>query len=75
MSGYHRQSRVENAFFRYKLIIGDRLRARSPAGQRTEAVVACHILNRMTQLGRAVELRYRRPASSAERSGPERIRQ
>ena len=32
-SGYHRQSRVENTFFRYKSIIGDGLRARSPAGQ------------------------------------------
>ena len=26
--GYHRQARVENAFFRYKSILGDRLRAR-----------------------------------------------
>ena len=32
-SGYHRQGRVENTFFRYKSIIGDGLRARSPAGQ------------------------------------------
>ena len=31
--GYHRQARVENAFFRYKSIIGDRLRARSRGGQ------------------------------------------
>jgi IS5 family transposase len=51
-SGYHRQARVENAFFRYKLIIGDSLRARSPAGQGTEAVLACNILNQMTQRGR-----------------------
>ena len=28
-SGYGRQARVENAFFRYKSIIGDGLRARS----------------------------------------------
>ena len=51
-SGYHRQARVENAFFRYKSIIGEGLRARSPAGQGTEAVLACHILNQMTQRGR-----------------------
>jgi IS5 family transposase len=51
-SGYHRQARVENAFFRYKSIIGDGLRARSQAGQGTEAVVACNILNQMTQRGR-----------------------
>jgi hypothetical protein len=51
-SGYHRQARVENAFFRYKSIIGHGLRARSPAGQATEAVLACNILNQMTQRGR-----------------------
>jgi hypothetical protein len=51
-SGYHRQARVENAFFRYKLIIGESLRARSPAGQATESVLACNILNQMTQRGR-----------------------
>ena len=37
-SGYHRQGRVENTFFRYRSIIGDGLRARSPAGQGSEAV-------------------------------------
>ena len=51
-SGYHRQARVENAFFRYKSIIGDGLRARSPGGQAAEALLACNILNRMTDLGR-----------------------
>ena len=35
-AGYHRQARVENAFFRYKSIIGDRLRARSRAGRVAE---------------------------------------
>ena len=29
VSGYHRQGRVENTFFRYTSIIGDGLRARS----------------------------------------------
>ena len=53
-SGYHRQARVENTFFRYKSIIGDGLRARSPAGQETEAVLACNILNQMTERGRPV---------------------
>ncbi len=50
-SGYHRQARVENAFFRYKSIIGDRLRARHSRAQETEAAIACNILNRMTELG------------------------
>ena len=52
VSGYHQQARVENAFFRYKSIIGDRLRARHSRAQDTEAVIACNILNRMTELGR-----------------------
>ena len=51
-AGYHRQARVENAFFRYKSIIGDRLRARHPRAQETEAAIACNSLNRMTELGR-----------------------
>ena len=59
-SGYHRQSRVENTFFRYKSIIGDGLRARSPAGQGSEAVLGCEILNRMTALGRPVSYRIGR---------------
>ena len=51
-SGYHRQARVENAFFRYKSIIGDRLRARNSRAQETEVMTACNILNRMTEAGR-----------------------
>jgi len=51
-SGYRRQARVENAFFRYKSIIGDGLRARSRGGRRVEASLACSVLNRMTELGR-----------------------
>ena len=51
-SGYHQQARVENAFFRYKSIFGGALRARSPGGQAAEALVACNVLNQMTDLGR-----------------------
>jgi len=51
-SGYHRQARVENTTFRYKSIIGDRLRARHLKSQQAEALIACNILNRMTELGR-----------------------
>ncbi len=51
-SGYYGQARVENAFFRYKSIIGDRLHARHAKAQEVEAVIACNILNRMTELGR-----------------------
>ena len=60
VSGYHRQSRVENAFFRYTSIIGDGLRARSPDRQGSEVVLGCEILNRMTALGRPVSYRIGR---------------
>jgi hypothetical protein len=53
-SGYHRQGTVENAFFRLKSIIGDRLRARHSRAQETEAAIACNILNQMFELGRPV---------------------
>ena len=56
----HGQARVENAFFRYKSIIGDGLRARSPAGRGTEVVLACNILNQMTGLGRPMSYRIGR---------------
>jgi IS5 family transposase len=57
---YHRQARVENAFFRYKSIIGDGLRARSLGGRVTEAVIACSVLNQMTELGRPESYSIRR---------------
>ena len=49
---YHQQARVENTFFRYKTIIGDGLRARTPGGRAVEALLACNILNAMTAIGR-----------------------
>ncbi len=51
-SGYHQQARVENAFFRYKTIIGNALRARSQGGRCVEARLACNALNRMNALGK-----------------------
>ena len=51
---------VENAFFRYKSIIGDRLRARSRGGRVAESVVACNVLNQMTEFGRPVSYRIGR---------------
>ena len=59
-SGYHGQARVEHAFFRYKSIIGDSLRACSPAGRGTEVDLACNILNQMTVLGRPMSYRIGR---------------
>ena len=60
VSGYHRQSWVENAFFRDTSIIGDGLQARSPDRQGSEVVLGCAILNRMTALGRPVSYRIGR---------------
>lgn len=51
-TGYQRQARAENTFFRYKQIIGGGLRSRHPDNQETEERVACNILNRVLELGR-----------------------
>ena len=51
-SGYHQQGTVENAFFRYKSMLGDKLHARGLAAQKTEVAVGCKILNRLLGLGR-----------------------
>jgi Transposase DDE domain len=48
---YHRRSLVETAIFRLKTIFSDKLRAREVARQRTEVMVRCLALNRMTELG------------------------
>ncbi len=50
-SGFNRRNLVETAMYRYKTIIGGRLRARNLGSQRTETEVACSILNRMIGLG------------------------
>jgi hypothetical protein len=51
-AGYHRQGTVENAFYRYKTMLGGKLHARGLAAQETEAVIACKILNRLLDCGR-----------------------
>jgi hypothetical protein len=55
--GYSRRSLGETAVFRYKAIIGPSLRARTLPGQKSEARVACSVLNRMTKLGVPVSRR------------------
>jgi len=42
VSGYHRQARAENAFFRYKSILGEALHARTPGAQTVEIQLACN---------------------------------
>jgi Transposase DDE domain len=51
LSGYTRQSIAENTMFRFKRLFGGRLWARGLKTQRTEALVKCAVLNRMTHLG------------------------
>ena len=50
-SGYYLQSHAENAFYRYKRIIGGRLRAKNDDAQKREAAIGCAILNRMREMG------------------------
>jgi IS5 family transposase len=49
--GYHRRSLAETAMFRFKVIFGNTLSARTVPRQITEARIKCAALNRMTQLG------------------------
>jgi hypothetical protein len=49
--GYGKRALVETAMFRYKTLIGPRLRARTLPAQKGEAQMACAVINRMTQLG------------------------
>ena len=50
-SGAHQQAHAENGMYRYKRIIGDRLRAQHRESQKTEALIAVNVINRMTALG------------------------
>jgi hypothetical protein len=55
--GYGRRALGETTVFRYKAIIGRRLRARTLPSQKMKARVACAVLNRMTGLGMPVSQR------------------
>jgi hypothetical protein len=52
--GYGKRSLGETAMFRYKTRIGPTLRARTLTRQKTEARLACFVINRMTELGRPI---------------------
>ena len=47
----HQQARAENGMYRYKRIIGDRLRAKKFEAQKREAIIAVNAINRMTEIG------------------------
>ena len=51
-SGYYQQSKVENTFYRYKTILGKKLRARTEESREVETILGCKILNRFLEVGR-----------------------
>ena len=53
-SGYYLHSHAENVIYRYKTIIGGRLRAKCDQAQERETEIGCAILNRMREIGRPV---------------------
>jgi Transposase DDE domain len=56
-SGYNWRALVEADISRYKRVIGDALRSRTGARQKTEVAVAVSVLNRMLELGRPESVR------------------
>ena len=50
--GYYQQSNVENTFYRYKTILGRKLRARSERNLQVKTIIGCNILNRFLENGR-----------------------
>ena len=50
-AGAHQQARAENGMSRCKRMIGDALRSRKPDSQKTEAMIAVNVINRLTRLG------------------------
>lgn len=56
-TGYGQRALVETTMGRYKGIIGPKLRARSPVGQRAEAAAGVAVLNRMFSAGRPNSVR------------------
>lgn len=51
LKGYHKRSLVETAMFRIKQLTGEKLRSRKTESSRTECLVKCLIVNKMTRLG------------------------
>ena len=56
-SGYNLRARAENAMRRYKQVLGEVLRAKLLATQKTEVKIAAFVLNRMAKLCRPVSVR------------------
>jgi transposase len=54
--GYHRRSLAENAFYRLKKILGNSLSARTFENQVPEALIRCHMLNKMMKMNSGINL-------------------
>jgi hypothetical protein len=50
-SGYHARSLSETVMYRYKRIMGERVRARLFVSQQVETTIGCNVLNQMAKLG------------------------
>ncbi|GAA5253089.1 hypothetical protein [Candidatus Rickettsia kedanie] len=50
-TNYGRRAKAENTIYRYKSIIGNKLKSRTFLNQKTESKVVANILNIMTKLG------------------------
>lgn len=55
-SGYYQRNGAENAFYRYKMIFGEKLKSRELANQKIEGMLRSHILNKMTKLGMPISV-------------------
>jgi IS5 family transposase len=55
--GYYKRSLAETAMYRYKTIIGDKLKSRKQSNQATETKISCLILNKMLQLAKPVSIK------------------
>ena len=56
-SGYHRRSKAENAFFRWKTIHGATMYARKIENQQTEAAIKVAVLNRLIQIAAPISVK------------------
>lgn len=50
-NNYHRRSLIETLMWRMKSIFGDEMRSKTMENQRTDLLIRCYAMNRMTQLG------------------------
>ena len=56
-TGYGRRNHAETAIFRYKHLIGPKLRARSLPAQEGEAAIAVAVLNQMIRTAKPISVR------------------